>query len=129
MIEKLETQRRTAVWKVRSQLGNTIRDVQAGKAEHHRLPDLAKAGQMKSFLACVAHDLLQIQIERFPPVGIGGLFLAVLSRKKGMAGEAEGGIVETDRLKILPGGQLFLPTEQLRHTRHQQQYVRLLDDL
>ena len=51
--------------KVRSQLGNTIRDVQAGKAEHHCLPDFSEAGQVEPFLARIALNLLQIQIERF----------------------------------------------------------------
>ena len=44
-----------------------------------------------------------------------------------MACEAEGGIVEADGLKILPGRQLFFVSKQLRHTGHQKQYVGLLD--
>ena len=46
-----------------------------------------------------------------------------------MAGEAESGVVDTQGLKVLPGGQLFLFGKLLRQTGHEEQRVRLLDHL
>ena len=44
-----------------------------------------------------------------------------------MRGEAQRRVVQAERLEILPGGELFLPAEEPRQARHQQQHVRLLD--
>ena len=104
LIEKSEIQPRAAMRKMRSQLGNAIRDVQTGKAEYHCLPDLPEAGKVKPFLARIAHDLLQIQIEGLSPVGFSGICQTILGRKEGMTGKAEGGVMDTQGLKVLPGG-------------------------
>ena len=93
---------------MRGQLWNAVLDMQSGKAKDNCIPSLTETGQMEPFLARVAHNLLQVQIEGLPPVGFSGLCQAILGRKEGVAGKAEGGVMDTQGLKVLPGGQLFL---------------------
>ena len=90
------------------------REAQPGKTENHRLPGLPKAGKMQTFLARVAHDFPQIQVGSLFKITPGGIGQAVPGREQGMAGEAEGGIVQTPGLKVLPGGQAFLCGKEIR---------------
>lgn len=92
---------------MRGQLWNAVLDMQSGKAKDNCIPSLTETGQMEPFLARVAHNLLQVQIEGLPPVGFSGLCQAILGRKEGVAGKAEGGVMDTQGLKVLPGGPAF----------------------
>ena len=114
---------------MRGQLWNAVLDMQSGKAKDNCIPSLTETGQMEPFLARVAHNLLQVQIEGLPPVGFSGLCQAILGRKEGVAGKAEGGVMDTQGLKVLPGGQLFLFGKLLWQTGYKEQRIRLLDHL
>lgn len=108
---------------MRGQLWNAVLDMQSGKAKDNCIPSLTETGQMEPFLARVAHNLLQVQIEGLPPVGFSGLCQAILGRKEGVAGKAEGGVMDTQGLKVLPGGQLFLFGKLLWQTGYKEQRI------
>ena len=93
------------------------------------LPGFSHAGKMKSFVACISHNVPQVQQEGFAKILVSFLAPSVLQSKQRMTGKAQRGIVETQRLKILPRGLLFFGGEPFRETGHQQQNVRLLDNL
>ena len=92
------------------------------------LPGFAHAGEVETFVTGVAHYIPQVQKQGFFQVGKSLLLKAVFQGKEGVAGKAEGGVVEADRLKILPGFLFLLVCKQVGQTGHQQQNIRLLDD-
>ncbi len=72
------------------------------------LPGFPHAGEAEAFVAGIAHDISQIQKQSLFKVGKALDFIAVLQSKEGVAGKAEGGIMEADGVKVLPCLPLFL---------------------
>ena len=77
----------------------------------------------------ISHNIPQVQKQSLSQI-IKPLFLkTVLQCKQCMACEAEGGIMETNGLKIFPSLFLLLVCEQMGHPAQQQQNISLLDNL
>ena len=69
---------------------------------------------MQALLPRVAHDVAQVQPERLFPIALRRVCGAVLRREERVRGEAQARVVQTQRLKVLPGRRLFLRREELR---------------
>ena len=77
----------------------------------------------------VAHHITKIQQKGFSQIREPLFGDSVLEGKQGVAGKAQGGIVEADGLEVLPGLLFLFFCEQVGHPGHQQKDIGLLDYL
>ena len=96
------------------------------ETKRYSLPGLAKSGHVKALFPRIPHNIPQIQKERLSEVVLRLLPKAALGGEQRVGRKAQRGIVEAQRLEILPGGQPLSSGKTPWQPGHQEKDIRLL---
>ena len=83
---------------------------------------------MEPFVSGVAHHISKVQQKGFSQIRIPFFCDSILKGEQGVAGKAQGGIVEADGFKVLPRLLFLFFCEQVGHPGHEQKHIGLFDN-